>query len=67
MSDHWNLIIYSAEKFWIMKEKGTLSEYVVMERPVGLFGNGRPIEYFKAANDETAIQKGLQIAKTHGF
>jgi len=50
-----------------MKEKGTLSEYVVMERPVGLFGNGRPIEYFKAANDETAIQKGLQIAKTHGF
>ncbi|SFH26828.1 hypothetical protein SAMN05660649_04492 [Desulfotomaculum arcticum] len=67
MSDHWNLIIHNADKFWIIKEEGTSFKYVVMEKPVGLFGNGHPIEYYQAADNEEAIEKGLIIAKEHGL
>ncbi len=67
MPDKWNLIIYNGDKFWIIKEEGTASEYVVMKKPIGLFGNGHPIKHYKAANNEEAIEKGLIIAKENGL
>ncbi|KAF1085419.1 hypothetical protein SPSYN_01558 [Sporotomaculum syntrophicum] len=65
-SDKWNLIIRNAEQFWIIKEEGT-SQYVVMKKPVGLFGNGQPIKHYQAANNEEAIEKGLIIAKENNL
>jgi len=67
VAERWNLIIHNADKFWIIREEGTSSEYVLMKKPIGLFGNGHPIEYYKAANKEEAIDKGLKIAEKHGL
>ncbi len=67
MSSRWESIIYTAEKFWIIKEEEKYYEYIVMEKPVGIYGDGKPIEHYNAANDEEAIKKGLEIAKDHGL
>ncbi|AGL03916.1 hypothetical protein [Desulfoscipio gibsoniae] len=67
MTYRFNLIIYTAEKFWIMKDEEKYLEYVVMERPVDLLDNGKPIEYFSANDNDEAIKKGLEIAKKHGL
>jgi len=66
-TEKWNLVIHNADDFWIIKEEGTASQYVVMKKPVGLFGDGQPIKYYQAIYNEQAIEKGLIIAKEHNL
>lgn len=67
MSDRSELIIYTADKFWIIKEEEKYYSYIVMKKPADIYDNGTPIEHYYADNDREAIEKGVKIAKDYGL
>lgn len=64
--DYWNKIIHTGNKYWIIRE-GNSMDYVVMKNPLHLFDNGKPIAFFNAKSKEQAVQKGVMLAKKHGY